>query len=116
MITFRKAGNFYLVFDDDAYILHSLFKYKINDGRVGFSLSRIDKVVNKLRNLHIDYKLDNIITHFEDNKYDYYLMESKNRISIDYKINEIIEKIETSDYNTLTKLIELIDNFYSYEK
>lgn len=31
MIIFRKSGNFYQVFDDDAIILHSLFKYKINE-------------------------------------------------------------------------------------
>ena len=33
-------------------------------------------------------------------------------MALDYKINEIMEKIETSDYNTLNKLIEVIDKFY----
>ena len=113
MIIFRKAGNFYSVFDDDAIILHSLFKYKIKDNRVGFPINSIEKVTDKLKELHVDYKLDDMITHFEDNKYDYILVDSKNKISLDYKINEIMEKIENSDYNTLNKLIELIDNFYN---
>ena len=113
MIIFRKAGNFYSVYDNDAIILHSLFKYKIKDNRVGFPISTIDKVTDKLKELHVDYKLDDIITHFEDNKYENILIDSKNKISLDYKINEIISKIENSDYNTLNKLIELIDNFYN---
>ena len=37
----------------------------------------------------------------------------KNKVSLDYKINEIIDKINNSDYNTLNKLIELIDKFYN---
>lgn len=113
MIIFRKAGNFYSVFDDDATILHSLFKYKIKDGRVGFPIGSIDKVVNKLKELHIDYKLDNVNTHFDDNKYDYYLVESKNKESLDYKIEEIINKINEADYNELNQLIELIDKFFN---
>ena len=113
MIIFRKAGNFYSVFDDDAIILHSLFHYKIKDNRVGFPINSIEKVIDKLKTLHVDYKLDDIITHFEDNKYDFILIDSKNKVSLDYKINEIIDKINNSDYNTLNKLIELIDKFYN---
>ena len=113
MFIFRKSGNFYSVFDDDAIILHSLFKYKIKDNRVGFPISSIDKVTDKLKELHIDYKLDDIITHFEDDKYDNYLIESKNKNSLDYKIKEIEEKISNANYNDLNKLIELIDNFFN---
>ena len=112
MIIFRKSGNFYCVFDEDAIILHSLFKYKLKDSRVGFPISSINKVIDKLNELHIDYKLDNEVTNFEDNKYDYVLIDSKNKLSLEYKIDEIMEKIQTSDYNTLNKLIEVIDNFY----
>lgn len=113
MIIFRKAGNFYSVYDDDAIILHSLFKYKIKEGRVGFPLNGINKVTDRLKQLHVDYKLDDVITHFEDNKYDNVLIDSKNKISLDYKINEIIDKINNSDYNTLNSLIEVIDKFYN---
>ncbi len=112
MIIFRKSGNFYSVFDDDAIILHSLFNYKIKDSRVGFPVNSIDKVTEKLKELHIDYKLDDIIIHFEDNKYDNVLIESKNKSSLDYKIREIEDRINNSDYNTLNKLIEVIDRFF----
>lgn len=112
MIIFRKAGNFYSVFDDDAIILHSLFGYKVKDNRAGFPINSIDKVTDKLKELHVDYKLDDAIINFEDNKYESILVDSQNKMALDYKINEIMEKIETSDYNTLNKLIEVIDKFY----
>ena len=113
MIIFRKTGNFYSVYEDDATILHSLFKYKVKDNRVGFPIQAIDKITSKLNELHVDYKLNDVITHFDDNKYEKVLIDSKNKISLDYKINEIMNKIENSDYNTLNKLIEVIDNFFN---
>ena len=113
MIIFRKTGNFYSVYDDDATILHSLFKYKIKDNRVGFPINSIEKVTDKLKELHIDYKLDNIVTHFDDNNYDKYLIDCKNKISLDYKIDEIMNKINNASYDELNKLIGLIDNFFS---
>lgn len=112
-IVFRKAGNFYSVFDDDAIILHSLFKYKIKDNRVGFPLNSIIKVTDKLKELHIDYRLDDITSHFDDNMYNYYLIDSKNKFSLDYKINEIQEKINNANYNQLNDLIELVDNYFN---
>ena len=116
MIIFRKAGNFYSVFDDDAFILNSLFHYKIKDGRVGFPINSIDKVTNKLKELHIDFRLDNVNTHFDDNKYDYYLIESKNKISLAYKIDDIIGKINSADSNQLRELIELIDHYFDEKR
>lgn len=113
MVVFRKAGNFYSVFDDDAIIIHALFKYKIKDGRVGFPVNSISKITDKLNELHIDYKLDNINTHFDDNKYDYYLVDSKNKMALGYKIDEIIDKINNAEFNQLNELIELIDNFFN---
>ena len=88
MITFRKQGNFYSVFDDDAIILHSLFNYKIKDSRVGFPISSIDKIESKLKELHVDYKLNDTITHFDDNNYDNNIVSwvyCDNPISIDRK-------------------------------
>lgn len=116
MIIFRKSGNFYQVFDDDAIILHSLFKYRIKDYRVGFPISSIDKVLEKLKEIHIDYKIGEEEIHFKDNNYNKILIDSKNKISLEYKINEIIDRINNSDYNTLNELIEVIDNFYNEKR
>lgn len=112
-IIFRKSGNFYSVFDDDATILHSLFKYKIKDSRVGFPVNSITKVTDKLNQLHINYRLDNELISFDDNMYEYYLIDSKNKTSLDYKIKEIQEKISNADYNQLNDLIGLIDNYFN---
>ncbi|MBQ9181572.1 MAG: hypothetical protein IJ134_02960 [Bacilli bacterium] len=116
MIVFRKAGNFYSVFDDDATILHNLFNYKLKDSRVGFPLSSIDKVKSKLDELHIDYKLNDEIKHFEDDNYSNYLIESKNKLILDLKINQIQEKIMKANFNQLNDLIDVIDNFLNERK
>lgn len=111
MINFRKAGNFYSVYDDDAIILHSLFKYKIKDDRVGFPVASIDKIIDKLNMLNIDYKIDNEETHFTNNKYNFYLIEAKNRVKMYYKVEEIMKKIEKLDFNQLNELITIIDGY-----
>lgn len=111
MIIFRKSGNFYSVYDNDAIILHYLFGYKIKESRVGFPLSSIEKVVAKLDELHVNYRFQDKEMVFEDNKYDNLLIESKNKISLDYKINEIESKINSLDYNKLNGLLELIETY-----
>ena len=111
MVVFRKFGGFYSAYDDDALILHYLFGYKIKESRVGFPTGSIDKIIDKLNELHINYKVDDKNIVFDDNKYDYYLANSKNRISIDYKIKEIQNKINDLDFNSLNELINIIDNY-----
>lgn len=116
MIIFRKSGNFYSVFDDDATILHFLLNYKIKDNRVGFPINSIGKVKAILDEKHIDYRINDEIVHFDDNKYDNYLIESKNKVYLDLKISEIQEKIMNADFNQLNELIKIIDKFLNERK
>lgn len=111
MIVFRKFGGFYSVYDNDAIILHYLFNYKIKESRVGFPVNSIDKVTNKLDELHINYQVEDEKVSFKDNKYDFYLASSKNKITLDYKIEEIISKIDKLDFNKLNELIKIIDGY-----
>ena len=48
IITIRKEGLFYSVFDDDALIFNYLFGYKIINNRCGFPENAFNKVVNIL--------------------------------------------------------------------
>ena len=54
-IVLRKSGGFYICFDDDAIVLSYLCNYKINNGKVGFPLNTINKVINILENNCISY-------------------------------------------------------------
>lgn len=114
-IIFRKSGNFYSVYDEDAFIIHNLFHYKIKDDRVGFPINSIEKVTEKLNELHINYFLEKEDFLFDDNKYEDYLIESKNKIYLDQKIAIINQKIQKANFNQLNELIEIIDRFF-YEK
>ena len=85
MIIFRILCDFYQVFDDDAIILNSLFKYKIKDFRVGFPISSLDKVLEKIKEIHIDYKIGEEETYFKDNNYN----KIKLRIIINNSLNNV---------------------------
>ena len=54
-IVLRKSGGFYICFDDDAIVVSYLCNYKINNGKVGFPLNTINKVINILENNSISY-------------------------------------------------------------
>ena len=47
-VRLRKYGKFYATYDDDALVVHGIFKYKICNGRVGFPESALGKVTNVL--------------------------------------------------------------------
>ena len=47
-VRLRKHGKFYATYDDDALVVHGIFKYKICNGRVGFPESALGKVTNVL--------------------------------------------------------------------
>lgn len=54
-----KQGNFYIVINKDANIIHNIFKYKIVESKdfikVGFPVQTINKIKDKLNSLNINY-------------------------------------------------------------
>ena len=54
-IVLRKIGGFYQTFDEDAYILYELFRYRIINGKCGFPVSAKNKVQNVLEEKKINY-------------------------------------------------------------
>lgn len=112
MVTLRKSGGFYMCFDNDAIILSYLFGYKIVNGRVGFPISALNKVLNGLENNFISFiNLDdgNKISFGKKNSYRYYLDKGKKKIDIDYRINSIMEKIGSWDEEKLLGFIDMIE-------
>lgn len=110
-ITIRKHGGFYHVFDDDCYILYYLFGYKIINRRVGFPLSSLNKVINKLTDLSISYEvIEEGKRDFKKlNKYNKYLKLGISKYDKDNKYLSIYSKLDSLDDTDLDKILDYID-------
>lgn len=110
-----KVGNFYHIYDKDIIIINYLFKYKIIDDRVGFPVSALTKVINKLKKLEVDYYIDDTNFHkFDDNKYQEIYEKSKSyyelSLEVDNIYNYLMNNIERKYIKRLiTKIWDVID-------
>lgn len=66
-IVLVKSGNFWHAYYGDALIIHFLTGYNFKNYRVGFPSKVLDKVLNKVRALNINfilvYELDDILSY-----------------------------------------------------
>ena len=80
-IVLVKSGNFRNAFYGDALIIHFLTGYSFTNYHVGFPSKVLDKVLNKVRALNINfilvYELDDIVK-YSSNSYTFYLQEYMN--------------------------------------
>ena len=82
-IVFVKSGNFWNSFYGDALIIHFLTNYSFKNYHVGFPSKVLDKVLNRVRALNINfilvYELDDIVKYeHPSNSYTFYLQEYMN--------------------------------------
>ena len=82
-IVLVKSGNFWHAYYGDALIIHFLTGYNFKNYRVGFPSKVLDKVLNKVRVLNINfilvYELDDIVKYeYPSNSYTFYLQEYMN--------------------------------------
>ena len=109
-IVIIKNGIFYNVYGNDAYILNSLFNYKIScysdNSVVGFPLKSLNKVLNILDKIKINYLVyeNEIVLKRKFNKNQY------NNI-ISEKINNIIDKLKYQENS-----LYLLDGLKLYER
>lgn len=115
-INIIKTNNkFYNVYEIDAYIFNLLFGYKvIENNKVGFPDSVLNKVINVLEDNYINYNIiykdrDNIIKSFSNrNNYLKFKDRALDKIDIDNKVNMIIDKINNCNKNDLEKIFYII--------
>ena len=114
-IVLIKSGIFYITFSNDALIINSITNYLIKNNKLGFPISSIEKVKEKLNECHINYIIvdeKNTKFNFEDNKYKDYIKiinknEYKNKMKkilfdrIEYLINE-----DDENYNKIRNFID----------
>lgn len=113
-LTIRKNALFYDVYDDDAIILNYLLGYKNINGRVGFPINAISKVINILEDKKINYKIIGEQEEVKDfknlNQYLNILAKAANKIEVNNKINKILDKLKTFDEGSLYEILDKIES------
>lgn len=113
-----KNGKFYNVYNDDAFIFYYLFGYKIlKDDKVGFPESGLVKVLNTIEDKKINYQIiykdrNPIVKKYDKlNNYHKILGIAINYLEVRDKVTRLKNIIdEIDDYETLERLIEVINN------
>lgn len=101
-----KNGNFYICLNKDALVLSNIFCYKIieskNFVKSGFPIGSLEKIMNKLTELNINYLVinDEIIykEKFKNNKYNDYINNGEYLININ-RINKIYDVLKSNVKN-----------------
>ena len=115
-------GKFVICYNDDAYVLHKIFGYKIigegKNDKLGFPNIVLEKLSTKLANLNINYRiyykkeLESFMDFQEENNYQKYLEEGLLQVEIDKKVDLIkykLNRLNLIDINKkLEKILEII--------
>ena len=110
-----KSGSFFVTFGNDAILMNYFFSYQINNDKIGFPLSQIDKITNLLKKQKVslvivddgEYVIDSI-----PNDYNVYFTKAK-KININEKMNDLLlEEIKVliesnnENYNKIKRFID----------
>ncbi len=113
----RKVGGFYHAFDEDAILLFSLFRYRINNGKSGFPVGSIDKVKNTLQEekvnyfLKIDEEEEESMSFKEENRYLEIYNKGKEEYRDFHKKEKVTERIFTLKEEQVDEVIKLVQTF-----
>lgn len=116
----KNDGKFVLAYNDDAYILHSIFNYKLvregSKDKCGFPSTIIDKIIEKLEELNISYEiyykntLESIKDYKKKNTYEKHLKDALIQVEIDKKIDLIKYKLSRLPLENVNKQLETMLN------
>ncbi len=115
---YKNDGKFITCYNDDAYILHSIFGYKLvgegKNDKLGFPSTVIDKIIDKLDSLSINYEiyykkeLESSKDFKKKNNYQKYLEQGLLQVEIDKKVDLIKYKLSRLDLKEVNKELEKI--------
>ena len=115
VVRIRKIGKFCQVYSDDAYVIHAIMGYNVSNGKIGFPITSIGKVQNKLEECKINYQImdrDNITdcNDFKNNnKYDKYLCVGIKSMDKKRSNDDLLEKIKNLPDDKVDKIINFIN-------
>ena len=115
---YKNDGKFITCYNDDAYILHNIFGYKLvgegKNDKLGFPSTVIDKIIDKLDSLSINYEiyykkeLESSKDFKKKNNYQKYLEQGLLQVEIDKKVDLIKYKLSRLDLKDVNKELEKI--------
>ena len=94
MIEIVPFGIFQMVIGEDAMIVNYLIDVKIKNNCCYLNDVSLNKLINRLNEVNIDYFYNNELYNFNENKYDLYLKYSYKKKEIDNKYLYDIKHIE----------------------
>ncbi len=115
-VLLRKVGGFYHAFDEDAIILFFLFHYRINNGKSGFPIQSISKVLTTLKEKKINYlvKIDEDqkeeMSFQGENCYGDIYEKGKKEYEEYHKKERVVERIWKLEDKKVDKVIEFVQN------
>lgn len=115
---YKNDGKFITCYNDDAYILYSIFGYKLvgegKNDKLGFPSTVIDIIIDKLDSLSINYEiyykkeLESSKDFKKKNNYQKYLEQGLLQVEIDKKVDLIKYKLSRLDLKEVNKELEKI--------
>ena len=114
IVILTKDGKFYYSYEEDAVIMFYLFRYKIIDDKVGFSVKNLNRVINAFRKNNISYYVDDTYQEFDNNKYYEILDKSKLYYELSLDIDDIVNYLNNNIERkyirrVINKIKEVID-------
>ena len=94
-IVFIKSGNFVVTYGDDAFILNYLFSYQIRDGKLGFPVNVLNRILNDLDNNCLNYVCFNVSDEdikslSNDDKYYFNLLNDSKKYEFENSMNQLL--------------------------
>lgn len=117
LLIYKSRGLFYNAYDVDAYILNTIFGYKVltDKRKCGFPESVIEKVKDTLENRKISYRIiyfdkEPIEKNFKKlNKYGEYYNKAIELLDKQKRIDIIIEKLKYASEDEIERIIKAIE-------
>ena len=117
MLIKRSGGKFFCVYDTDALIFNFLFGYMLLPNlKCGFPDNALNKVINKLEELSISYKIEGYQEKFLkekdfENLNDYIKLSivAKKTADLNTRLDLLIKNIKLADRKTIEHVIEYIE-------
>lgn len=112
-LKFESNGLFYNCYSNDAIIMHLLFGYKLNKGKVSFPVKYKNKIITTLERKKINYNFDDLEKkEFNVNNYNKYYNKASIMLNINIELDFIKSKLLKMNNEELDLFIKHIKRFF----
>ena len=117
ILIIKDSGKFYRTYDKDALIINVLIGYQILPGlRVGFLDNALSKVINRLAENRISYRV--IVKGQIEKEYNYKKLNQYNKFvniasktaDLNSRLDLIVKKIKKADEEKIIRIIDYLEN------